>query len=90
MDPNLKLSKDKGKSLSEKEATCYKRLIERRLYLQISRPNVCFAVHKLSQFLQHPTTIHLDVAHHLLRYLKQSHGQGILIKPVTISFSILY
>lgn len=71
MDPNLKLSKNDGTPLAHEESTNYRRLIGRLLYLQISRPDFCFAVHKLSQFLQTPTTAHLRAAHHLLRYLKE-------------------
>lgn len=83
MDLNLKLSKIGGHSLNEEEATNYRRLIGRLLYLQISRPDICFVVHRLSQFLQKPTYLHLIVAHHLLRYLKSSPGQGVLLKPAS-------
>ena len=57
-------------------------MIGRLIYLQISRPDICFFVHRLSQFLHKPTKHHLDAAHHLLKYLKGSPGQGILIKPI--------
>lgn len=84
MDPNIKLSKEYGTLLSFDDATSYRRLIGRLLYLQISRPDIYFVVHRLSQFLQNPTTSHLDAAHHLIRYLKQSLGQGVLLKPVSV------
>lgn len=83
MDPNVKLSKIDGVPLSLEEAKQYRRFIGRLLYLQISRPDICFSVHKLSQFLQAPTTSHLHATHHLLRYLKGTPSQGILLKPVT-------
>lgn len=82
MDPNLKLSKDTGTMLDEEIITFNRRLLGRLLYLQISRPDLCFAVHRLSQFLHRPTNTHMNVVHHLLRYLKRSPGQGVLIKPV--------
>ena len=82
MDPNLKLCKSEGEQLTEEDATCYRRLIGRLIYLQISRPDICFFVHRLSQFLHKPTKHHLDAAHHLLKYLKGSPGQGVLIKPI--------
>lgn len=81
MDPNLKLSKDIGPYLSDEEATTYRRLIGRLLYLQISRSNISFAVHKLSQFPQKPSEDHLNAAHQLLRYLKRAPGRGVLLKP---------
>lgn len=83
MDPNLKLSKSVGKPLNEDEVASYRRLIGILLYLQISRPDISFTVHRLSQFLQQPTSSHLHLVHQLLRFLKGSHGQGILLKPVT-------
>lgn len=83
MDPNIKLSKDVGTVLTPDEASSYRRLIGRLLYLQISWPDIVFSVHCLSQFLQRPTSVHLQAAHHLIRYLKQSPGQGILLKPVS-------
>lgn len=55
MHSNLKLSKGTGVLLSAEEATSYRRLIGRLLYLQITRPDINFMVHKLSQFLQSPT-----------------------------------
>ena len=55
MDPNLKVSKYEGEQLTKKDTTCYRRLIDRLIYLQISRPYICFIIHRLSQFLQKPT-----------------------------------
>lgn len=81
MDPNLRLSKNSGTPLSPDEITYYRRLIRRLLYLQISQPDICFSVHRLSQFLQEPTTHHLKTAHQLLCFLKRSPGQGILLSP---------
>lgn len=69
MDPNLKLSKESGPFLSAEDATVYRRLVGRLLYLQISRPDISFAVHRLSQFLQQPSVVHLHAAHQLLRLL---------------------
>lgn len=57
MDPNAKLSSSDGDLLED--AGMYRRLIGRLIYLTISRPNVCFAVNKLSQYMS-PHTPHLD------------------------------
>lgn len=52
MDQNLKLSKEQGEFLAN--PSLYKRLVGRLLYLTITRPEITFAVHKLSQFIAKP------------------------------------
>lgn len=84
MDPNFRLSKTSETSLSSDEATIYRRIIRRLLYLQITRSDICFALHySLSQFLHQPSTAHISAVHHLLRYLKSCPGQGILLQKST-------
>lgn len=75
MDPNLKLNNHEGELLPD--ASHFRRLIGRLLYLTLSRPDISFAVHKLSQFLSKPRSPHLHATHHLLRYLKSNLGQGL-------------
>lgn len=48
MDSNLRLSKYDGEPLSDKDAIAYRRLLDRLLYLQISRPDISFPMDKLS------------------------------------------
>ena len=52
-------------------------MIGRLLYLTLSRLNISFVVHKLSQFVAQPRTTHLQIVNHLLRYLKGKPGQGL-------------
>ncbi|XP_059658747.1 uncharacterized mitochondrial protein AtMg00810-like [Cornus florida] len=52
-------------------------MVEQLIYLSITRPEISYSVHILSQFLQEPRKPHLDVVHHLLRYLKGAPGQGL-------------
>ena len=72
MDPNLKITVIEGDPLPDK--SLYQRLIGRLLYLTISRPDIIFAINKLSQFLFSPCTSHLNAIHHLLCYLKSTLG----------------
>ena len=76
MDPCLKLNATDGEALPDSGQ--YRRLIGRLLYLTILRPDICFVVNKLSQYMSSPRTPHLEALHHLLRYLKSSPGQGLL------------
>lgn len=84
---HLRLSATDGIPLNDEEASHYRRLVERLLYLQISRPDICFTVHKLSQYISRPYSKHLRVAKHLLRYLKGTARQGILLSS-TNSFQL--
>ncbi|XP_021899481.1 uncharacterized protein LOC110815833 [Carica papaya] len=75
MDPNIKMSKDDGELLSD--ITSYRRLIGKLLYLTISRPDICYSVNRLSQFLATPRTSHLQAALRILQYIKRTLGQGL-------------
>ncbi|XP_019058657.1 PREDICTED: uncharacterized protein LOC109116882 [Tarenaya hassleriana] len=75
MDCNGKMQSDSGQLMED--ITSYRRLVGRLLYLTITRPDIAFAVHKLSQFLSKPTTVHMQAANKVVRYLKDNLGQGL-------------
>ncbi|MDV3143325.1 MAG: reverse transcriptase domain-containing protein, partial [Sweet potato little leaf phytoplasma] len=70
LDPLLKLQSSDDNLLHD--PSVYRRLIGWLIYLTISRRDIMYVVNKLSQFVARPCKIHLDAAHHLLRYLKSS------------------
>jgi hypothetical protein len=74
--PYLKLSKDEGVLLID--ATQYRRLINRLIYFTITRPDIAYSIQILSQFMACPRQPHLDAAHRVLCYLKNSPSQGLL------------
>lgn len=49
------------------------------IYLTITRPDNSYSVHILSQFLASPRDCHLQAAYKVVRYLKSTLGQGILL-----------
>jgi len=59
--------------------TTYKRLIGKLVYLTNTRPNITYVVFHLSQYVVAHTKDHLQAAFHVLRYLKQTIGQGIFL-----------
>src|SRR5882757_6758809 len=47
------------------------------MYLTNMRPDICFAVNTLSQFLKDPRHVHLIAAKHILRYLRGTVDYGL-------------
>lgn len=77
MDVHLKLTPHKGDLLAD--PTPYQRLVGKLIYLTITRPDIAFSVHILTQLMQQPTTTHMQAGKRLLRYLAGNVGQGILL-----------
>ena len=77
MEQQHKLSTDFGPSLLD--PALYRRLVGRFLYLTITQPDICYSVNILNQFMHDPLAAHLDVAMRVLRYLKFTLGQGLLL-----------
>ncbi|XP_074347313.1 uncharacterized protein LOC141686159 [Apium graveolens] len=61
------------------DGTSYRRLVGQLIYLTITRPELSYPVHILSQFMAAPTDQHWNAAIKLIKYLKQAPGQGILL-----------
>ncbi|XP_031107647.1 uncharacterized protein LOC116012283 [Ipomoea triloba] len=75
MTTATRLSRTTGNTLDN--ITQYRRLVGKLLYLTITRPDISYATQQLSQFLDCPTDIHLQVAHRVLRYVKATPGQDL-------------
>ena len=75
MGQHLRLSKDKGELIDD--SSQYRRLIGRLMYLTLTRPDICYAVNRLSQFLNKPRQSHMLVVVRVLQYIKGTLEQGL-------------
>lgn len=69
------------------DPSSYQRLVGRPIYLTITQPNLAYAVHVLSQSMDKPRVPHLEAAHHVLHYVKQTPSEGIFL-PTTTSIQL--
>ncbi|XP_071708042.1 uncharacterized mitochondrial protein AtMg00810-like [Rutidosis leptorrhynchoides] len=78
IEPNLCVNcdpSDKDQLLTN--VTEYQKLVGRLIYLTLTRPDISFVVHILSQYMHAPLQSHLNLAFRTLKYLKGSPGKGI-------------
>ncbi|CAH9116940.1 unnamed protein product [Cuscuta epithymum] len=57
-------------------------------YLTMTRPDITFVVHLVSQFMHAPRTSHLLAVKRIFRYLQGTIGHGLLLQPSTASPTI--
>lgn len=83
MSPMPKLTINSGTALDD--ASEYRRVLGSLQYLSLTRPDIGFAVNRLSQFMHRPTDVHWQAAKRILRYLAGTISHGILLKSHTTS-----
>ena len=71
---NYRLNFHDGESLSD--ATLYGQLVRSPIYLTVTRPDISYAVHVVSQFMAAPRSPHYVVLR-ILRYLKGTIFDGL-------------
>ena len=74
---NLKKLHDAVTGSDLVDPTQYRQLIGSLLYLVHTKPDICYAVSALSQFMSSPKHIHWIAAKHILRYLKGTQDYGL-------------
>ncbi|KAG9450564.1 hypothetical protein H6P81_010529 [Aristolochia fimbriata] len=76
MELNAKFRPANGELLSD--PTLYRQLVGGLLYLIISRPDISYAVHVVSQFMSAPRSVHYAAVLRIMRYIKGSLFQGLV------------
>ncbi|KAL0549526.1 hypothetical protein IC582_014011 [Cucumis melo] len=75
LDPNVHLTPYDGVPLED--VSLYRQLVGSLIYLTVTRPDIAYAVHIVSQFMAAPRTIHFTVVLRILRYIKGTLGHGL-------------
>jgi len=72
-EQNITLTQEDGDLLED--ASQYRRLVGNLICLTITRVDLAYTVHILSQFMDKPRQPYLEAAHKVLRYIKHAPGQ---------------
>ncbi|XP_057962222.1 uncharacterized mitochondrial protein AtMg00810-like [Malania oleifera] len=75
LEPNIKLRSTDGELLPD--ATRYQQLVGSLIYLTVTRPNIAYAVHLVSQFMSAPRSVHYAAVLRILRYVKGTLFHGL-------------
>jgi hypothetical protein len=74
-----KLSLTDGDQLGADDSSKYRSMVGGLQYLTLTRPDICFAVNKVCQFLHAPTTVHWSAVKRIVRYIQGSLTIGLKI-----------
>ena len=77
MTTNLTKLRDLATSSQSVDSTLYRKLIGSLMYFVHTRPDICYIVNALSQFMSDPKHIHLIAAKHILRYVRGTITYGL-------------
>ena len=62
------------------DATLYRMLVGKLLFLTKTRPDITHAVSVVSRFMQNPQEAHLQAAKHILRYIRRHPDLGLFFQ----------
>ena len=77
MDQSTKFRSSMGEDVLD--PSLYRRIIGKLLYLTLTKPDIYYSMHKLSQFMSSPKILHLQAAYKVLKYLKKIPRQGLFL-----------
>ncbi|XP_025014012.2 uncharacterized mitochondrial protein AtMg00810-like [Ricinus communis] len=65
------------------DLSLYRTIVGSLVYLTITRPDIAYAVHIVSQFVISPTTVHWAAVLHILRYLRDTQFKTLLFSSTS-------
>ncbi|XP_042521326.1 uncharacterized mitochondrial protein AtMg00810-like [Macadamia integrifolia] len=65
--------------------TEYRQLVGALQNLTITRPDISYVVNQVCQFMQTPTTKHLQATKRILKYIKHTIGAEVHLKPTKLT-----
>ena len=77
LELNVKLRSTDGELVSN--PTLYRQLVGGLIYLTITRPDISYVIHVVSQFMTSPRTVHFAAVLRILRYVRGTMHQGLLM-----------
>jgi hypothetical protein len=77
MISNLKKLQDHVTGSDLEDPPLYRQIIGSLMYLVHTRPDICYAVNALNQFMCEPKHIHMVVVKHILRYVRGTIAYGL-------------
>ncbi|XP_038687500.1 uncharacterized mitochondrial protein AtMg00810-like [Tripterygium wilfordii] len=81
MEINVCYSSSNGIPLSD--VTLYRTIVGSLVYLTITRPDITYEVHVVSQFVASPTIVHRAAVLRILRYLQRTLFQSLLFPSIS-------
>jgi hypothetical protein len=75
---DMKKMNEASTDLGEIDPHLYQQLTGSLMYLVNTRPDICYAVNVLNQFMSQPRQTHWIATKHVLRYLQSTVGYGVI------------
>ena len=78
LEPKINLQKSKNKSDLHPDNELYRSIVGSAMYAcQLCRPDILYAVCRLSRYSNEPTKVHMTQAKRILAYLNTTKNRGI-------------
>ena len=88
-DPNI--NKICSEPAEPTDATLYREIVGSLIYaMTATRPDLCYVVTKLSQYMSNPNKNHMSMAKHVLRYLRGTTDQKLVFRIIETGEVNLY